>query len=201
MDLVFATNNKHKIKEIQDVLGNGFRLLSLKELGCFDELPETHETLEENSSEKAWYVHSKFKCDCFADDTGLEIAALNGEPGVYSARYVGESSDFSSEADRFNANIDKVLQNLKGVDKRDACFRTVISLIIKGQEYRFEGRVDGIILPGRKGNEGFGYDPIFQPRGFTTSFAEMSLQQKNSISHRADAVKKLNQFLLSYQVK
>ena len=189
MKLVFATNNQHKLSEIQNMLGNEFQVLSLADINCQDEIPEDHETLEENASQKAHYIYEKFGVNCFADDTGLEVAALNNEPGVYSARYAGSSR--SSEE-----NMKKVLHKLEGVNERSARFRTVISLIIDGEETQFEGIVNGDILLEEKGKDGFGYDPIFQPNSYDVSFAEMSLSEKNKISHRGNAVRKLVEFLL-----
>lgn len=188
MELVFATNNKHKLKELQAILGNQFSLLSLNEIGCTDEIPEDQSTLEGNARQKAFYVYNKYGYNCFADDTGLEIEALNDEPGVYSARYAGEEK--SSEA-----NMQKVLQKLAKINKRNARFRTVISLIINGQENQFEGIIDGDILKEKKGDSGFGYDPIFRPKGLDLSFAEMNITDKNKISHRARAVQKLVEYL------
>jgi XTP/dITP diphosphohydrolase len=184
MELVFATNNKHKLEELQAILGNEIKLLSLKDIGCTEEIPEEQPTLEGNARQKSMYVFEKYGYPCFADDTGLEIEALNGEPGVYSARYAGEEK--SSEA-----NMDKVLKKLAGNSNRKAQFRTVISLIINGEENQFEGIVKGEIITNRKGDSGFGYDPIFRPAGFETTFAEMSIADKNRISHRGQAVKKL----------
>ena len=188
MKLVFATNNPNKIKELQSILGDKFQILSLKNIGCFDDIPETCNTLEGNASQKSFYVYNKYKINCFADDTGLQIEALNGEPGVYSARYAG--SDNNSVA-----NMQKALSKLNGINNRKAFFRTVISLIIDGKETQFEGIVRGNILEAPRGNSGFGYDPIFQPEGYTTTFAEMDLTEKNKISHRGRAVKKLVEFL------
>lgn len=188
MELVFATNNKHKVDELQAILGDRIKLLSLKEIGCDEDIPEERETLEGNASQKAFYIYNKFGKNCFADDTGLEIEALNGEPGVYSARYAGEEK--SAEA-----NMDKVLAGLIKINNRDARFRTVISLVINGNENQFEGVVDGKILDEKRGKSGFGYDPIFQPKGFTQTFAEMNLSDKNKISHRGKAVEKLIQYL------
>lgn len=184
MELVFATNNKHKLEELQALLGDKIKLLSLKDIACFEDIPEEQPTLEGNANQKSSYVFEKYGYDCFADDTGLEIEALNGEPGVYSARYAGEEK--SAEA-----NMEKVLQNLTEINNRNARFRTVISLIIGGKEKQFEGFVEGEIIKDRKGGEGFGYDPIFQPNGFDTTFAEMDLVEKNKISHRGRAVQKL----------
>ncbi len=189
MKLVFATNNQHKLSEIQNMLGNEFQVLSLADINCQDEIPEDHETLEENASQKAHYIYEKFGVNCFADDTGLEVTALNNEPGVYSARYAGSSR--SSED-----NMKKVLHNLKGIDERSARFRTVISLLIDGVETQFEGIVNGEVLHQEKGKDGFGYDPIFQPNSYDISFAEMSISEKNKISHRGNAVRKLVEYLL-----
>ncbi len=190
MKLVFATNNRHKLEELQAILGNSFELLSLKDIGCNEEIPEDYSTLEENARQKAFFIYEKYGYPCFADDTGLEIKALNGEPGVLSARYAGESKDSQ-------ANMDKVLAKLKTKTNRNARFRTVISLVIDGNEQMFEGIVDGEIISEKKGNTGFGYDPIFLPNGFQKTFAEMSLNEKNQISHRARAVQKLTDYLKS----
>jgi XTP/dITP diphosphohydrolase len=186
--LVFATNNPHKLKEIQHALKGVFEILSLADLNFDEEIPEPHETLEENASEKAFYIYKRFGLSCFADDTGLEIEALNGDPGVYSARYAGENPTFED-------NMNKVMKLLDGLENRNASFRTVISLVVNGKETQFEGRVDGKILTEKHGQAGFGYDPIFQPNGFTESFAEMAMGLKNEISHRGRAVKKLVEFL------
>ena len=188
MKLVFATNNKHKLEELQAILGDQFTLLSLTDIECFDEIPEEQPTLEGNASQKAYYIYDKFGMNCFADDTGLEIKALNGEPGVYSARYAGE--DKNSEA-----NMKKVLERLTKINEREARFRTVISLVIDGEEKQFEGIVNGEILTEKRGDSGFGYDPIFKPEGFDQSFAEMGLEDKNKISHRGRAVQKLVDYL------
>ncbi|WP_303925175.1 non-canonical purine NTP diphosphatase [Draconibacterium sediminis] len=188
MKLVFATNNKHKLEELQAILGDQFTLLSLKDIECFDEIPEEQPTLEGNASQKAYYVYDKFGMNCFADDTGLEIKALNGEPGVFSARYAGEDKD--SEA-----NMNKVLEKLAKINEREARFRTVISLVIDGEEKQFEGIVNGEILKEKRGGSGFGYDPIFKPEGLDQSFAEMGLDDKNKISHRGRAVQKLVDYL------
>jgi len=188
MELVFATNNAHKIKELQAIMGNRIQLLSLKDIGCNEEIPEEQATLEGNASQKAFFIYNKYGYNCFADDTGLEIDALNGEPGVYSARYAGEEK--SAEA-----NMDKVLAGLLKIKNRNARFRTVISLVIDGTETQFEGVVDGKILNEKRGKSGFGYDPIFQPTGFSETFAEMKLTDKNKISHRGRAVEKLIQYL------
>ena len=188
MELVFATNNSHKLNELRAIVGNRFSIISLQELNCFEDIPETGTTLVENALLKAKYVHQKFHCNCFADDTGLEIDALNGRPGVYSARYAGEHCSFID-------NIQKVLLELEGVANRKACFTTVIALILEGKNYFFEGKIEGEIMEKSEGNNGFGYDPIFKPLGYHKTFAEMSDVEKNSISHRALATKKLNDFL------
>lgn len=184
MELVFATNNQHKIKEISPLINGSFRLLSLNDIKCFEEIPETSETIAGNASQKSQYIWKKFSINCFADDTGLEIEALNGEPGVYSARYAGKTCSFQD-------NIDKVLDKMQGESNRKARFRTVISLIIDGNELQFEGIVNGTILTEKKGVDGFGYDPIFQPEGYDITFAEMTLEEKNLISHRGIATRKL----------
>lgn len=187
--LVFATNNEHKLRELGEILKGEFKLLSLNDISCFDEIPETGSTLEGNASQKSFYIWDRYQIDCFSDDTGLEIAALNNEPGVHSARYAGEGRNS-------NDNVDKVLHKMAGITERNACFRCVISLIIKGKEYKFEGRVDGEILHERSGSSGFGYDPIFRPENYQQSFAEMDASLKNSMSHRGRAVQKLVCFLL-----
>ena len=189
MNMVFATNNKHKLKEITEIVGDQYRIISLHELGCNDDIPETENTLEGNALLKARYIHSRYHCNCFADDTGLEIEALNGEPGVYSARYAGDQCSFED-------NIVKVLQKLEGKTNRTALFRTVIALIINNTEYLFEGSIRGTIIEERRGISGFGYDPIFIPEGYSETFAEMGDHVKNKISHRAQATQKLTQFLL-----
>ncbi len=186
--LVFATNNLHKLKEITTKVGNNLKIKSLKDINVNEDIPEPYETLEENAFNKARYIHEKFGYDCFADDTGLKIDALNGRPGVYSARYAGPECNFQD-------NIDKVLTEMKGKRSRTARFKTVIALILEGKEYQFEGAVEGEILTGERGNEGFGYDPIFLPKGFNQTFAEMPLETKNQISHRSKAVAKLTEFL------
>jgi XTP/dITP diphosphohydrolase len=188
--IVFATNNTHKLNELQQIIGKHFELLSLKDIGCIEEIPETAETIEENSMQKAEYVYKKYKIDCFADDTGLEIDALDGRPGVYSARYAGEEKDMDK-------NIDKILNELKEKDNRKARFKTVISLIYKGEKYQFEGIVNGEIIGERRGEGGFGYDPVFMPQGYNITFAEMPAERKNKISHRGRAVQKLVHFLNS----
>ncbi|MFV0592321.1 MAG: non-canonical purine NTP diphosphatase [Draconibacterium sp.] len=188
MELVFATNNRHKVKEIQTILGEEFKLLSLKDIGCNEDIPEEQETLEGNASQKAFYVYNKYGYNCFADDTGLEIEALNGEPGVYSARYAGEEKNPE-------ANMQKVLTKLAKINNRNARFRTVISLVINGKEVLFEGIVNGEILTEKRGGAGFGYDPVFKPDEKNQSFAEMELSEKNKISHRGRAVQKLVEYL------
>lgn len=188
MKLVFATNNQHKIQEVQYILKNNFQVSGLTDINFNDELPETGNTLEENALQKARYINEKFMIDCFADDTGLEIEALNGRPGVFSARYAGEEK--SAEK-----NIQKVLLEMKYLQNRNAYFKTIISLIINNTEYLFEGKVQGIISHELKGNYGFGYDPIFIPSGSGRSFAEMTIEEKNKISHRSIAVNKLAAFL------
>lgn len=188
MDLVFATNNAHKLHEISKMLGDSFSILSLKDIGCYEDIPETGNTLEANASQKAKYIYDKYKVNCFADDTGLEIMALGGAPGVFSARYAGEEK--SSEK-----NMVKVLTGMQGVNDRRAQFRTVISLIIDGEEKIFEGIVKGHITTEKKGDKGFGYDPVFVPDGYDQTFAEMDLATKNKISHRARAVEKLTAYL------
>ena len=187
MKLVFATNNRHKLEEVKAILGNKIEVLSLNDIDCHDDIPETADTLEGNALIKARYIHEKFGVDCFADDTGLEVEALNGEPGVYSARYAGE--DCNPEA-----NMYKLLQNLTGENNRNAQFRTVIALIINGEEKLFNGIVKGTISREKMGNAGFGYDPIFIPEGFSESFAQMTSEMKNSISHRYRATEELSNY-------
>lgn len=186
--LIFATGNANKVKEVQALVGNSIAVKSLHDLNYFDELSETHDTLEGNALEKAQFVFEKFGENCFSEDTGLEVEALNGEPGVYSARYAGPDKGAAE-------NMDLLLEKLQGKTNRRARFRTVISLIINGTEHRFEGIVEGHILEARKGNAGFGYDPIFQPDGYDKSFAEMPLEEKAPISHRGKAVQQLIEFL------
>jgi len=187
-ELVFATNNPHKLMEVQHLLGDGFHLLSLRDINYHDEIPEDHQTLEENASQKAWHIYSFSNRNCFADDTGLEVEALNGEPGVYSARYAGEGKN-SKE------NVKKLLSELRGEKNRKARFRTVIALILDGKETLFEGVVNGEIIEVERGVDGFGYDPVFLPEGYKSTFAEMNLDQKNTISHRAMATRLLVDFL------
>lgn len=186
--LVFATNNRHKLDEVQKIAGSSFRIKSLSEIGCHEEIPETADTLEGNALLKARYVKEHYGYDCFADDTGLEVEALGNAPGVYSARYAGKEK--SSEA-----NIRKLVAALEGQTNRKARFRTVIALILNGKEELFEGIVQGEIIPEKRGVSGFGYDPVFIPEGYAQTFAEMGNETKNTISHRAEAVKKLEAYL------
>lgn len=188
MKLVFATNNKHKLQEVRDIVGNRVEVLSLIDIGCCDDIPETADTLQGNALIKARHIYGKYGLDCFADDTGLEVEALGGAPGVYSARYAGEECD--SEA-----NMRKLLENLTGKSNRNAQFRTVIALIIDGKEMLFDGIVKGTIATEKKGDSGFGYDPIFIPEGHTESFAQMSGEMKNSMSHRFRATQQLGDYL------
>ena len=181
--IVFATNNLHKLEEVRAIVSNGINIVSLSDIGCHDDIPETADTLEGNALQKARYVNERFGYDCFADDTGLEVEALNGEPGVRSARYAGEAHDS-------NANMDKLLNALEGQQNRKARFRTVIALIINGKEEYFEGIVDGRIIEEKRGKTGFGYDPLFMPDGYGETFAELGADIKNSISHRAIATRK-----------
>jgi XTP/dITP diphosphohydrolase len=186
--LVFATNNQHKIEEVLAKIGDRFQLLSLNDIGCTDDIEETGTNFAANASIKSQYIWNKYHLDCFGDDSGLEIDALNGDPGVYSARYAGKHGDHE-------ANMDKVLANLKEQTNRKARFKTVISLLWKGEEHVFEGSVEGTIRTERSGTKGFGYDPIFQPDGYNITFAEMTMNEKNAISHRARAVEKMVEFL------
>ena len=188
MKLVFATHNKNKLKEIQALLPDSFQLMSLNELGCFTEIPETAETIEENAVLKAEFVKQNYNLDCFADDTGLEVDALNGAPGVFSARYAGEEKNDE-------ANIQKLLKDLKGKKNREAQFKTVIALYIKDKHYLFTGICKGIITMDKKGTAGFGYDAVFQPIGSDKTFAEMNQEEKSAISHRGNAFRKLIDFL------
>lgn len=185
--LVFATNNRHKLQEVQAMIGDQFILKTLEDIGCFDDIPETGSTFNENASQKSHYILEHFGLDCFADDSGLEIDALNGEPGVYSARYSGSRDS--------ETNLQLVLDKMKGQISRKARFRCVISLILHGKEHLFEGTAEGAITEERSGSDGFGYDPIFRPDGYSVTYAEMSAEEKNRISHRAIAVGKLVEFL------
>jgi len=188
MELVFATNNAHKITEISDLLNNNFKILALAEVNIMEDIPEDAETLAENALFKARFVHDRTGLNVFADDTGLEVDALGGAPGVYSARYAGEKKSFDD-------NIDKLLGELKEIENRSARFRTVIALILNGREYLFEGMVEGEIIRERHGTGGFGYDPVFKALGNSRTFAEIPLSEKNKISHRAQAMRKLIAFL------
>lgn len=190
--IVFATNNAHKLEEVTAILGNRIELLSLKDIHCHVDIPETADTLEGNALLKAQYIFENYQMDCFADDTGLEVEALNGEPGVYSARYAGDGHNAE-------ANMLKLLHNMEGIENRKAQFRTVFALIIDGKEHLFEGFIKGEIIKTRRGNSGFGYDPIFVPEGYSQTFAEMGNELKNKISHRAIATNKLCKFLNSIQ--
>lgn len=191
IQLIFATNNANKIAEIRPLIGERFKLITLEEAGIFTDIPEPFDTLEENAEQKSRTIHALTQSNCFSEDTGLEVEALNGEPGVKSARYAGENRDFS-------ANIDKVLLNLAGESNRKARFRTVASLILEGKEYLFEGICTGRIIEERRGSHGFGYDPVFIPDGSEKTFAEMTLEEKNQFSHRKKAIAKLTDFLSSY---
>lgn len=191
MELIFATHNKHKVSEVQAMLPASLHIASLSEIGCMEEIPETQDTLKGNALQKARYIAGNFGRNCFADDTGLEIDALGGRPGVYSARYAGEGCSFSD-------NVRKVLEEMRDIqdmEKRTARFRTVVALILDGKEYFFEGKIEGYITLGASGNEGFGYDPVFLPKGWKQTFAEMDAADKNHISHRGIAVTKLVEFL------
>ncbi len=192
MELVFATNNKHKIKEISDLLDNNFKILGLADVNITEDIPEDAETLAENALFKARFVHDRTGLDVFADDTGLEVDALGGAPGVYSARYAGEGRSFDD-------NINKLLEQMADAEDRCARFRTVIALILDGSEYLFEGSVEGVITRERRGNGGFGYDPVFLADGHDRTFAEIPLSEKNLISHRARAMRKLLAFLAEWK--
>ena len=191
MTLVFATNNDHKLKEVQEMLPNSIQLVSLKDINCEEDIEETATTLEGNAALKADFITQKYGMNCFADDTGLEVTALDGKPGVYSARYAGEPSNAEN-------NMTKLLSEMAGVENRNAQFRTVICLNLDGNQYYFEGICKGTILAKKQGDQGFGYDPIFQPTGFQQSFAEMDSADKNRISHRGLAIEKLVKFLTEY---
>ncbi|MBE6196124.1 MAG: RdgB/HAM1 family non-canonical purine NTP pyrophosphatase [Rikenellaceae bacterium] len=192
MKIIFATNNKHKLQEVSAVLGEGFELVTPQEVGITEEIPEQSPTLEGNALEKARYLYRRTGLDCFADDTGLEVEALGGAPGVHSARYATDGHDFA-------ANNRLLLKNMEGERNRRARFRTVIALILGGEEYLFEGIVEGEIDTKENGSEGFGYDPLFLPEGSLRSFAEMTPEQKNAISHRGRAVRKLVDFLVNHK--
>jgi len=190
MEIIFATNNQHKVKEIKHLVGPEIIIRSLKEVTIFEEIPETHDTLIENAIEKAMFIYEKYGYNCFADDTGLEIDSLDGRPGVYSARYAGPACSFED-------NVNKVLSELKGISNRKARFTTVIAFVENGEITTFEGSVEGTITIERKGIDGFGYDPVFLPDGYSETFAEMPLDIKNKISHRARALVKFIGYLKS----
>jgi len=189
--LCFASNNAHKIEEIQAILGEKFEILTLNQIGCTEDLAETQATIEGNSLQKAQYIWENYHTNCFADDSGLEVDALNGEPGVYSARYAGEHGNHAK-------NMEKLLKNLQGITNRAAQFKSVITLILAGEIHQFEGIVRGKIIDQKRGSQGFGYDPLFVPDGYNRTFAEMSLAEKNPISHRGFAVEKLVKFLANH---
>ncbi len=190
MKIVFATNNHHKLSELRQIAGAGIDILSLSDIDCHTDIPETASTLEGNALQKARFVSERYGMDCFADDTGLEVDALNGAPGVFSARYAGNGHDAA-------ANMAKLLHEMQGKKPRTARFRTVIALILNGKEYTFDGAVEGEILTGPHGEEGFGYDPVFRPEGWSKTFAEASADEKNAVSHRGRASRKLIDFLNS----
>ena len=191
--LVIATNNAHKLEEIRAVVGDRFKIVSLADINCHEDIPETADTLEENALLKARFVHERYGLDVFADDTGLEVEALNGQPGVHTARYA-----FSDRHDT-EANVTKLLHEMEGKTNRKAAFRTAIALILDGKEYLFEGKVEGYITPERRGTDGFGYDPVFSPEETGKTFAELGIEVKNSLSHRARAVAQLLKFLATVQ--
>lgn len=193
-ELVFVTNNQHKLKEVREILGSEYQILSLSDIGCFEDIPETADILEGNALLKAMYVKEKYNYDCFADDTGLEVKALHNAPGVHSARYAGDSRDTS-------ANVRKLLEEMSGIEDRKARFRTVIALIRNGKEYLYEGEILGTIIEELRGAGGFGYDPVFIPDGYSYTFAELGNEEKNKISHRAKAVRQLISGLNSLQEK
>lgn len=188
-EIIFATNNAHKLEEVSAILGDAFRLVTLRECGITEDIPEEQPTIEGNALQKARYVHERTGADCFADDTGLEVAALDGAPGVHSARYA------TADGHDSEANMKLLLKNMDGVSDRRARFRTVIALILDGSEYTFEGIVEGIVTEAPSGNGGFGYDPVFVPDGYSETFAEMSPECKNAISHRARAVRCFAEFM------
>ncbi len=192
MLLTFATNNPHKIDELRRIAGSDLSVRSLADIGCADDIPETAPTLEGNALQKARYIYEKYGCDCFADDTGLEVDALGGAPGVRTARYAGDHHDS-------RANMAKLLDRMQGLADRRARFRTVIALILGGKEYTFDGTVEGEILTEPRGEHGFGYDPVFRPLGWTRTFAEATAEEKNAVSHRARATGKLIEFLNHYK--
>lgn len=193
--IVFATNNAHKLSEIRDILKDNFEVISLAELGCHDDIPETADTLEGNALQKAHYINDRYGVDCFADDTGLEVEAFNGGPGIYTARF-GTMNGYGESHDA-DANTRCLLDKLQGEENRKAQFRTAIALILDGEEHLFEGIVRGVITTEKRGDKGFGYDPVFMPEGYDGTFAELGVDVKNEISHRARAVKKLAEFLMA----
>lgn len=188
MEICFATNNEHKLAEVQRMLPAEIQLKTLSQIGCTEELPETQSTLEGNSRQKAAYVFEHFNINCFADDTGLEVEALNGKPGVYSARYAGPQRNNQD-------NIELLLKNLQGKENRKARFRTSVTLVLDGEYFQFDGIAEGEIITDLKGSQGFGYDPVFKPAGYPKTFAEMTAEEKNQISHRGKAIEKLVAFL------
>lgn len=194
-ELIFATHNLNKIREVQYLIGTEYKILCLDDLGYKEEILENQMSIEGNAAEKATFIYNLFKKDCFADDTGLEVEALNGQPGVFSARYAEHTGEFNPGENISDANIRKLLALLKGKDNRKARFRTIIALVYNGKKFLFEGIVNGCIMDKKSGENGFGYDPVFKPVGFDQTFSEMTLQQKNSISHRAMAISKLVEFL------
>ena len=193
--LVFASNNAHKLEEIRAILGNKFDVKSLKDIGCNVDIPETGTTFRENALQKACYMKEHFGFDCFADDSGLQVEALGGEPGVYSARYAVKNGRQVTAGNKDDANMDVLLEKLAGEENRKACFRTCIALIYEGETHFFDGVVEGHIITEKRGDGGFGYDPLFVPDGYEKTFAEMGNEVKNNISHRAKAVEKLAEFL------
>lgn len=189
--LVFATNNRHKLDEVRAILAGKYMIVSLAEIGCFDEIPETSNTIAGNALQKANFIVKHYSKGCFADDTGLEVEALNGRPGVYSARYAGEGTSYED-------NVTKLLEELKGKSNRNARFKSVIAMVDQGREVMFEGIIKGTIIHERRGTSGFGYDPVFVPEGYDQTFAEMPPELKNTISHRALAVKGLVNYLVQH---
>lgn len=188
MNLIFATHNLHKTAEVRAIAGRRFTILNLRDIGCLEEIPETADTITGNALQKARYVSEKYGFDCFADDTGLEVEALDNRPGIYSARYAGEGCSYED-------NVEKLLKEMKGFPNRKASFTTVIALILNGKEYLFEGKIEGEITTEPHGEGGFGYDPVFRPSGYSKTFAELGEEEKNKISHRAIATEKLMNFL------
>jgi XTP/dITP diphosphohydrolase len=199
-ELVFATNNLNKVREIQDLIGNKFRILGLNDIGYHKEIIENQMNIEGNAEEKANLIFNLFHINCFADDTGLEVEALDGQPGVFSARFAECTGELNQGEDISEANIRKLLKLMKDKENRKARFRTVISLILDGKKFFFEGIVNGHIMEKKEGGNGFGYDPVFKPAGFNQTFAELTLQQKNKISHRAIAINKMMEFLLNLKI-